>query len=366
MKEITIGGKTIGAGRPCFIIAEIGTAHNADLKTAQALVKAAAEAGADCVKTQVVYAAEIVHPTCGAIDLPGGRISIYDRFSQLEAGIDFYRELKAYTEARGLVFLASAFGLRSARLLKEIGVAAVKIASPELNHFPLLDEVKTYGVPVVASTGVSRLGDIEEALAHLPAETALLHCVTAYPAPEEEYNLSLIPLLSRLFGLPVGVSDHSREPILVPVAAVCHGAAIIEKHLTLTRGGGGLDDSFALDPKNFQALAWAVRRAEQKGPARAARNLAQVYGRERVERVFGDGRKALAPSEAANYATTRRSLLAVRDIARGETFSADNVALLRSEKNLSPGLHPRFLPVVLGRQARRDVPSGKGIAWEDL
>ncbi len=366
MKEIRIGEKMIGEGRPCFLIAEIGTAHNGDLKTAEALVKAAAEAGADCVKTQVVFADEIVHPLCGTIELPGGKISIYERFRRLETDIDFYRALKACTEAEGLVFLASAFGLGSARLLREIGARAVKIASPELDHFPLLDEVKTYGVPVILSTGVSLLGDIEEALAHAPAEAALLHCVTAYPAPEEEYNLRVIPHLSRLFGLPVGVSDHSLDPCLLPAAAVAVGAAIIEKHLTLDRNGGGLDDAVALDPKNFQALTWVVRRAQEKNPDDVVRNLAQVYGKERVERMLGDGRKALAPAEAGNYETTRRSILAVRDVAAGETFTAENTALLRSEKNLPPGLHPRHLSVILGRRARRDVPSGRGITWEDL
>jgi sialic acid synthase SpsE len=366
MQTIRIADHRIGGGRPAFIIAEIGTAHGGDVNKARLLAEAAARAGADCVKTQVVFADEIVHPRCGAIDLPGGKISIYDRFRELEAGIDFYGAIKKLTEACGLVFLASAFGVRSAAILHHLDVPAYKIASPEVNHFPLLDAVGRYGKPVILSGGVARLPDIEEALARLPRETALLHCVTAYPAPEEEYNLRLIPLLSRLFDVPVGVSDHSRDPALVPAAAVTQGACIIEKHLALANDAGGLDDPIALTEEDFRLLCRAVRRAEEHGPQRTLRDLEKTYGPDRVEAVLGSGRKRLAASEAANYDTTRRSILTVSDIRTGETFSRKNTALLRSEKNLSPGLHPRYLSVILGRPARHDLPSGTGVRWEDI
>jgi sialic acid synthase SpsE len=366
MKTIRIADRELGEGRPVFIIAEIGTAHGADIGRARKLAEAAARAGADCVKTQVVFAREIVHPRCGTIDLPGGKTSIYDRFRELEADIGFFRELKSITESLGLVFLASAFGTESAALLGELGVAAVKIASPEINHFPLLSAVRALDRPVILSAGVARLADIEEAVRCLPQETALLHCVTAYPAPEEEYNLRLVPLLARLFGVPVGVSDHSADPALVPAAAVAQGACLIEKHIALDRADGGLDDTFALTEEDFRAMCRAVRRAEKRGPAATTRALFRGYGRERVERVFGDGRKTLAASEAANYETTRRSLLATADIRMGEPLSEKNIAPLRSEKNLAPGLHPRYLPVVLGRTARRDLPSGTGLRWDDI
>jgi sialic acid synthase SpsE len=298
--------------------------------------------------------------------LPGGRTSIYDRFRKLETGPDFYRELKKITEKNGLAFLASAFGKRSATLLEKIGVHAFKIASPEVNHFPLLDIIRSCGKPVILSSGVARLPDIEEALARLPDETALLHCVTAYPAPEEEYNLRLIPLLSRLFDVPVGVSDHSRDPVLVPAAAVTQGACIIEKHITLGNDQGGLDDSIALTEDQFHLMCNAVRRARKQGPEKTYTELEMTFGRTRLEQVLGTGRKTLAASEAANYHTTRRSIMTVADVQTGDVFSPANIALLRSEKNLSPGLHPRYLPVILGRPARRDLPSGTGVRWEDI
>ncbi len=366
MNTIRIGTRTIGPGQPVFIIAEIGTAHGSDQDKARRLIEAAARAGADCVKTQVVFADEIVHPRCGAIDLPGGTISIYERFRELETDIDFYGRLKSLTEEHGLVFLASAFGVRSAAILHQLGVAAYKIASPEVNHFPLLDAISAYGRPVILSSGVARLPDIEEALARLPRETVLLHCVTAYPAPEEEYNLKLIPLLSRLFGVPAGLSDHSRDPVLVPAAAVTQGACVIEKHICLDRADGGLDDPIALTADDFAAMCRAVRSAEKTSPADTILKLEGAYGADRVARVLGDGRKTLAASEAANYDTTRRSIMTVADVRRGEAFSRRNTALLRSEKNLSPGLHPRYLPVILGRPARHDLPSGSGIHWEDI
>ena len=175
-----------------FIVAEIGTSHGGDLSKARELLAAAAASGADAAKFQCVYADEILHPACGAVQLPGGNISLYERFRSLERDADFYAQLKALTEDAGLVFVCSPFGIKSARVLRDIGTPAIKIASPELNHFPLLREVAAYDRSIILSSGVSTLGDIEKALAVLDEASGglrgggltLLHCVTAYPAPE--------------------------------------------------------------------------------------------------------------------------------------------------------------------------------------
>jgi sialic acid synthase SpsE len=379
--SVRVGGRRLGGGAPCFVVAEAGSSHQGEMSRALELIEAAQEAGADCVKFQVIFADEIVHPRTGAIELPGGRIPIYDRFRELERGSEFYARLKEHAEGRGVAFLASAFGPKSARLLRDLGVAAIKVASPELNHLPLLRELAGYGLPLILSSGVSSLGDIEKALracappgpeGQVP-EVVLLHCLTAYPAPEEQYNLRLIPNLRRIFGVPVGISDHSLEAELVPVLAVLEGVCLLEKHLALSRAGSGLDDPVALEPAAFAGMVRAVREAEgaQGQPYLEARlearqRLERRFGRERLESVLGDGVKRLAPAEEGFYRTTRRSLHARGEIRAGERITAGMVCIVRSERNLRPGLEPELLPLVLGRSAQRDIRAGEGITWEDL
>jgi N-acetylneuraminate synthase len=364
--SIQIGSRRIGEGHPCLITAEAGSAHQGELARAFELIDAAGEAGADCVKFQVIFADEIVHPKTGSIDLPGGSTPIYQRFQELERDQSFYARLKEHTEKRGLLFLCSAFGLRSARLLRQLDVRAVKIASPELNHFPLLRELAGYGLPLVISTGVSTLSDIERALIAAGPKTVLLHCITAYPAPEEEYNLRVIPNLRAIFGCAVGVSDHSRDPLLVPGLAAAVGACMIEKHLTLSAEDGGLDDPIALEPKAFARMVEGIRRIEETGPDQGRSWLEGEYGRERIELVLGDGVKRLAPSERRYYLTTNRSLHAVDEIKVGRTIQEEDVCIVRSESNLRPGLGPEYLELVVGRTAQRTIPAGEGITWEDV
>jgi sialic acid synthase SpsE len=370
--DFRIGDRRYGAGR-ALVIAEIGTGHGGSPAKARELVAAAAESGADCAKFQCVFADEIIHPNTGTVPLPGGSVALYDRFRELELDEGFFAAAKAYAESLGLLFLCTPFGLRSARLLREIGCSFMKVASPELNHFPLLDELASYGLPIILSSGVSTASDIDRALRRFKLDAvgdsfgvALLHCVTAYPAPEADYNLRVLGSLSGLFGLPVGVSDHSLDPVLVPALAVASGAAIVEKHICLSRASDGLDDPIALEPAGFARMARAVRSAQVAPPEETRAALSSEYGAERVEAVLGDGVKRLAPSEAANYRRTNRSLHAARAIRAGEAFDAANLAVLRTEKVLRPGLDPELLPRLAGRRAMRDIPSGEGIEWEDV
>ncbi|HOV37686.1 MAG TPA: N-acetylneuraminate synthase family protein [Spirochaetales bacterium] len=380
-----------------ILIAEIGTSHGGDLTKARELIAAASEAGADAAKFQLVFADEILHPKSGVVELPGGRIPLYDRFKALEQPIEFYATLKEETESHGLTFVCSPFGIRSARILREIGTRVFKIASPELNHYPLLEEVASYGNSTILSTGVSTLGDIEMAVSVVsgrnplysdrggasdgaqektqkkvlvfPALT-LLHCITSYPAPEEEYNLSLIPNLRGIFGVPVGVSDHSLDPVLVPVLAVLEKARIVEKHFTLDRKGEGLDDPIALVPKEFAQMALEVRSAFLELQAGRRGHVVEAlearYGKERVYNALGDGVKRLARSEEENYRTTNRSIHAMRELKGGEILDETNCALLRTEKTLRPGLPPELWNIVLGKRLVRPVPDGEGITWEDV
>ncbi|MBN2554169.1 MAG: N-acetylneuraminate synthase family protein [Spirochaetales bacterium] len=364
--SIKIGRVQVGEGHPCFIVAEAGSAHQGELVRAFELIDAAWEAGADCVKFQAIYADEILHPRTGSIDLPGGKTPIYERFRRLERDCSFYARLKEHTEKRGLVFLCSAFGLRSARVLRDLHVQAVKIASPELNHFPLLRELAGYNLPLILSTGVSTLSDIERSLIAAGPGTVLLHCITSYPAPEEEYNLRVIPNLQAIFGRPVGVSDHSMDPLLVPGLAVTVGACIIERHLALSNEDGGLDDPVALEPEAFRRMVREVRKIEEMGAEQGRGRLEDEYGRQRVERTLGDGIKRLAPSERRYYLTTNRSLHVVDEIPAGQTIRAHDVCIVRTESNLRPGLGPEYLELIVGRIAQRAVPAGEGITWDDV
>jgi sialic acid synthase SpsE len=360
------GPRPYGPGN-VLIIAELGTSHGGSTAKARELIDAAAASGADCVKFQIVYADEILHPNTGEVALPGGALRLYDKFKQLERNIGFYAELKAHVEARGLLFLATPFGLRSARELRSLNPRLLKVASPELNYTGFLTELAGYGLPALLSAGVSRLSDIEAALEIFPPERAcLLHCVTAYPAPERDYNLRLLPNLAAVFGCAVGVSDHSLDPELVPALAVAMGAAAIEKHFCLSRGDPGLDDPIAQPPADFARMVRAARRASSLGPEATLEALAGERGADTVEAVLGDGVKRLAPSERANYERTNRSLHALRDIAAGETLGGEDFAALRTEKILRPGLHPSWEKKLIGRKTTRFIPAGQGIVAEDL
>lgn len=350
-----------------YIIAEIGTAHQGSLGKAEKLIKAAARSGADCAKFQVVFADEIIHKNTGTVPLPGGDIPLYQVFRDLEQDRDFYRNLKEMTEAEGMDFLASPFGLKSAALLRDIGSDQFKIASPELNHYPLLKEVASYNKDMILSSGVSTLGDIEEALKITGTErTTLLHCITAYPAPPEEYNLKLIPLLAQLFGVQTGVSDHSTDPVLVPLLSVAVGGRMIEKHFTLSRMTDGLDDPIALEPEDFRKMADSVREAEARGIESIIPTLTKKYGETLVNAVLGSGRKVLAPSERNNYERTNRSVHAAEELKAGTVLTRQNCALLRTEKVLRPGISPLYWEEILGRTVKCPVPDGEGIRWEDL
>ena len=363
--RIDIEGRHISSDSPCFFVAEAGTAHGGDLSRAKDLVDACAESGADCVKFQAVFAEEIVHPKSGAILLPGGKTQLFRKFLALEKDESFYAEIKSYAERRDLIFLCTPFGVKSAELLQRIGVAAIKIASPEINHLPLLDYCSSLGRPCIVSTGVSTLGDIENAVLRLRTPIALLHCVTSYPAPPEEYNVSMIENLEAIFGVPVGVSDHSIDPVLIPVLARLSGASIIEKHITLEISTRELDDPIALRPDGFAEMTREIGYADSD-PTGALEALAGRFGEDTIERCIGDGVKRVAPSERGSYRSTNRSILAIRNIAPGERFTHENTALLRSETNIEPGLSPSMYKFVLARVARNQISSSEGIGWRDI
>ena len=366
-----------------MVIAEIGTSHEGSLEKAKRLIDTAKEAEADAVKFQWVIADEILHPKTGFVDLPTGRIPLYERFKQLECPPDFYAKSLEYARSLGLKWICSPFGLKSLKLLLELKPDAVKIASPELNHFPMLRKLAEWRksneagdtVPVIVSSGVSKTRDIEAALAILgKSGVALLHCVTSYPAPEEEYNVRLIAALKKDFGVETGLSDHSLDPILVPCLAASQGATVFEKHITLSKKTSGLDDPVALEPGQFLQMTRALRQCQaamnrygsERGEKEIIAQMSEQYGSERVQKVLGSGIKALAPAEEKNYGRTNRSLHYMKAFEAGHVLEAQDIGVLRTEKVLTPGLSPEFLESVIGKKLRRAVDHGAGVAWEDL
>jgi len=362
-------------GRP-LIVAELGTGHNGDTDKAKELVRAAKEAGADCVKTQIVIADEILHPASGEVPLPQGKIKLFEVFKKLEVPPDFYFELKEYAKSQNLLFSASPFGMKSADLLFSLKPDFVKIASPELNYVQLLEKTAREEFPVALSCGVSTLADIEAALACFkprskepdiePDKICLLHCVTAYPAPEEDYNIMLIRNLRNIFGVPTGLSDHSLDPALVPLLALAEGAVVIEKHFCLSRKDAGLDDPIALPPADFALMSAQLRSAAGLERDAIIDYARQEYGEEKVKAVLGDGVKRLSRAESGNYGRTNRSIHALSAIRVGEIFTEKNIAVLRTEKILRPGLPPYFFDKILGRPARRNINAGEGLEWSDV
>ncbi len=256
MEKIKIANKWIGEGKPVFIIAEAGSNHDGKFEQAKKLIDIAAWAGTDAVKFQLFRAPKIYPPGCGEIPTPQGKIDLYKFFEQVELPFQWLFPLKKYSQKRGLVFIVSPFDEKSADILEKIAIDAYKIASPELNHLPLLRRVAKNQKAMIISSGLSTLSDIEEALNAIYKENnfqvILLHCISSYPAQPKEYNLNVLETFKKAFQVPVGISDHSLDPVLIPKLAVAIGSSVIEKHFTLSKKLPGADHPFALEPDELK------------------------------------------------------------------------------------------------------------------
>ena len=427
------------------IIAEIGTSHGGSFEKAKELIYACKEAGADSVKFQWVYADEILHPDTGFVNLPGGKIPLYNRFKDLEVSPEFFQKCLEYTHSLGMKFICSPFGLKSLKELCEIKPDALKIASPEVNHIPLLKKISEYykKIPIILSSGVSKLGDIEKAIEILTDSTecapenfeieslhekssenfktqtsqkksaeksenfkvnkkisenqnkdeplTLLHCSTFYPTPEEEYNVKCVKTLHEIFGLPTGISDHSLNPVLVPVLSTAMGATIIEKHITLSKKYDGLDDPVALEIQEFAFMVHCVHQTQAlinrfendeiaKNNGKKNLNfeisnacfqeilnqLKESFSEEKIFACLGNGVKKLSKSESENYGRTNRSLHYLKDLKKGHKILPGDIGILRTEKILTQGIHPENLKLILGSELTKDVKSGDGVQFEDF
>ncbi len=375
----TKGINTQNMSKKTLVIAEIGTAHQGNLQKAKQLVKAACESGADCIKFQWVYADEILHPKTGDVTLPGGTIPLYEKFRQLEVSKKFFSDIQSYVRSFGKKFMCSPFGMRSLEELFSIKPDYIKIASPELNHIPLLQRLlelemslpEQKRIPVVLSSGVSTLEDIRKSITLLaPLANAqlvtLLHCVTSYPAPVQDYNVEVLPFLKSTFKVPVGVSDHSLDPILVPLLSVSCGATMIEKHITLSNDTDGLDDPVALEAHSFLRMSEAIRMYEHFDKNTIINILKCSYDDKTILSTLGSGKKELAKSEQKNYGRTNRSIHFMRDMKKGETITKKDIAILRTERILSVGIEPCYFDEVLNKTLSQDANDGDGLAWKHI
>jgi pseudaminic acid synthase len=346
MTSVSIGARAVGGGAPCYIVAEAGSNHDRKLDQAFRLIDVAAEAGADAVKFQTFSAEKIQARTADRaryLDtlVEGGR-SMQDLFRDLELPHEWHGKLAERARERGLDFLSTPFDEEAVDLLVSVGVPAIKIASFELWHLPLIRHAARAGKPLILSTGMAQLGDIEDALAAARGEgnerIVLLHCAIGYPPAWEDLNLRAIPAMAAAFRVPVGYSDHSSGHT-ADVAAVALGAAVIEKHFTIDTSLPGPDHSFALDPNELAAMVRAIRETEAS---------------------LGTGEKRRAAAEDELYRVARRSLFAAVDIPKGTVITREMIAVLRP----GTGLAPRYLDVVVGRAARADIRANDPITWE--
>ena len=346
-RSIRIGTRDVGAAHPPFVIAEMSGNHNGDLEVAKDIVRAAAEAGATALKLQTFTADTITID----VDTPAFRITsghelwgdanLYRLYQQAHTPWDWHEPLFDLARSLGMLAFSAPFDPTAVDFLEGLDVPAHKIASSEMNDLPLIRKAAETGKPIIISTGMASIGDIDAAV-RAARETGneqlvVLSCTVSYPANPSDSHLRGIPLLADAFGVVVGLSDHTRG-IGAAIAAVAMGASVLEKHLLLDREAGGVDAAFSLMPAEMASLVRESRTAWE---------------------ALGEARIGPAASEAEGL-RFRRSLYVVQDVRAGDKVTAENVRSIRP----AGGLQPEALATLLGRAFRTDAPKGTPVTWE--
>jgi pseudaminic acid synthase len=343
---IKIGKTPVGLGQPVYVVAELSANHNQDFDQAVKIIQSAKDAGADAIKLQT-YTADTITIPCDSehFRIGGGTLwdgrTLHELYREAYTPWEWQPKLKQVANDLGLDLFSTPFDETAVDFLEKMNVPAHKLASFELVDIALIQKMARTGKPLIMSTGMATLEEIEEAVqAAIQAGTtqiALLKCTSAYPASPDDMNLRTIPELARRFEVPAGLSDHTLGSEAA-VAAVTLGACIIEKHISLSRSLKGPDSEFSMEPQEFKAMVGAIRS---------------------IERALGTVHFGGSPQEASSR-TFRRSLFVVQDLRRGEEFTAQNVRSIRPAQ----GMHTRHLPEVLGKRAARDIPRGTPLAWD--
>jgi pseudaminic acid synthase len=346
LPKFRINNRIIGSNNPVYIVAEMSANHSQDFGQAVQIIHAAKDAGADAVKLQT-YTPDTITIDCnneyfriGKGTIWAGR-TLYDLYKEAYTPWEWQPKLKEVADDLGLDLFSSPFDHTAVDFLETMGVPAYKIASFELVDLPLIRRVAQTGKPIIMSTGMAALAEIDEAV-HTAREAgatqiALLKCTSAYPAAPEEMNLRTIPHLSEAFQVPAGLSDHTLG-IAIPVVAVALGACIVEKHFTLSRSIPGPDSSFSLEPEEFKAMVKAIRT---------------------TEKALGKINYEITPKEAVSRAF-RRSLFIVKDMKADEKFTEENVRSIRP----GYGLPTRYLNSIIGRKAVKNIKMGTPLSWD--
>lgn len=343
-----IAGRKVGPGCPTFIIAEAGVNHNGNAELAARLVDAALEAGADAVKFQTWVTEKLVVPEAPMAEYQrrnlGSQQSQAEMLKRLELSHNQFREIMSYADRRGILFFSTPDEEWSADFLDELGIQVFKIGSGEVTNLPFLKHVASKGKPIILSTGMSGLGEVEAAVRTMEetgnTQLALLHCVSSYPAQPSECNLRVMDTLALAFGYPVGFSDHTLGST-VAIASVARGACVVEKHLTLDTRMEGPDHLLSLNPQQFRSMVAAIRD---------------------VEKALGDAAKRPTSSETETRKVVRKSIVAARAIRSGKILECGDLALRRA----SAGLPPAYLPLLVGRQATDSIPADSVITLDRL
>lgn len=347
MKTVTINGRQIGPDNEPYVICEISGNHNGSLDRAIKLIDAAAATGADAIKIQSYT------PDTMTIDHDGPDFQIegtlwdgyklYDLYKDAQTPFEWHEALFARAKELGVTLFSTPFDETAADLLDQLGAPAFKIASFEAVDLPLIRHVASKGKPMIISTGMSNLAEIHEAVATAREagcdELILLHCISSYPAPDEQSNVRTVPHLGQAFDVVPGLSDHTHGSA-VSVASIALGGCVIEKHFTIARADGGPDAAFSLEPAEFRQLVIDCKRAWTS---------------------LGEVGYDLKGAEGASL-SFRRSLYVVQDIARGQELTAENVRSIRP----GYGLAPKHFDNVLGRTAARDLKRGEALSWDML
>lgn len=346
--KIQIGNKEIGDNTPVFVIAELSANHNQNYDIAVKTIEAAKEAGADAIKLQT-YTPDTITIDCDNeyFKIKQGTIwdgtTLYKLYQQAYTPWEWQPKLKEIAEKLGLICFSSPFDKTAVDFLEKMNVPAYKIASFEITDIPLIEYVASKGKPIIISTGIAAEEDINLAVSTCincgNSQVALLKCTSAYPAPIEEMNLSVIPLLKEKYNVVTGLSDHSMG-VTVPIAAVALGAKIIEKHFILDRKIGGPDSQFSLEPGEFKKMIVSIREVEK---ALGCPTLEMNKNMEK-SRQFS------------------RSLFAVKNIKEGELFTEENIRSIRP----GFGLQPKYYYSLLGKTAKRNISRGMPLTIEDL
>lgn len=340
-----VGNKEIGAGFPAYVIAEMSANHAGSLTRAKEIIHAAKESGADCIKIQT-YTPDTMTIDC---DNDYFKISegtwdgenLYHLYEKAYTPWEWQQELKEEAEKAGIDFLSTPFDKTSVDFLEELGVECYKIASFELVDLPLISYIAAKGKPIIMSTGMSTLGEIEQAVQTIKnagnSQFALLRCASAYPAITDDMNIKTMQNMEQIFQVPVGLSDHSMGSVGA-VTAVALGAKIIEKHFCLDRSIVNPDSSFSMNPAEFAQMVKDIRQAEK---------------------AIGTVKYGVSRQEESNI-VFRRSIFCVQDIKKGEKLTEQNVRIIRP----GYGLEPKYYPQVLGQRALRDIKRGTPLRLE--